>query len=70
MPVPKDRAEAAYSDPLNDEEGMKEWLKMAQVFYPHPFGVATECGMGRPPLEDIGGTFTICRNVTDTGTSV
>ena len=41
MPVPRDRAEATYSDPLNDEEGMKEWLKMAQVFYPHPFGVAT-----------------------------
>ena len=84
MPVPKNRADAAYFDPLkkldigdaglvlglvhaHDEEGTKERLKMAQAVYPHPFGVATECGMGRTPLEDIDSIFTICRNVTAPG---
>ena len=82
MPVRKDRADAAYFDPLekldiggaklvlglfhaHDEEGTMKRLEMAQTIYPHPFDIATECGMGRTPLEDIDSIFTICSNVTD-----
>ena len=47
------------------EEGTKKRLRVAQAIHPHPFGVATEYGMCRTPLEDMGSIFTICRNVTD-----
>ena len=84
MPVPKDRVDAAYFDPLrkleigdaklflglvhaHDEDGTKQRLKMAQAIYPHSFGVATECGLGRTPPEDIDSIFTICRNITEPG---
>ena len=86
MPVPKDRLDTAYFDPLknldigdaklflglvhsHDEDGTRQRLKAAQAVYPHPFGVATECGMGRTPLEDVDSIFAVARNVTDPGIS-
>ena len=82
LPVPKDRSDAAYFQPLksldiggaklflglvhaHDENGTEQRLKTAQAVYPHPFGVATECGMGRTPLEDVDSIFTIARNITN-----
>ena len=81
MPVPKDRFDTAYFEPLrhldiadtelflglvhaHDEEGTLRRLKVARSVYRRPFGVATECGMGRTPLEDIDSIFTISRNIT------
>lgn len=81
MPVPKDRSDAAYFEPLkgldigdtelflglihaHDEHGSDERLKAAQSSYPHSFGVATECGMGRTPFDDIDSILTIARHLT------
>ena len=81
FPVPQDRSDTAYFEPLktlnvggaelflglfhaHDEHGTEQRLKAAQAIYPHAFGVATECGMGRTPLEYIDSIFTIARNVT------
>lgn len=36
----------------NDEEGTRKRIKVAQSVIPN-FGVATECGMGRTPNEDL-----------------
>lgn len=44
----------------NDEEGTKKRIEVAQKTYSKPFGVATECGMGRTPpgeLESLLGIF-------------
>ena len=84
LPVPKDRSDTAYSDPLkhldignvklflglvhsHDESGTEQRLKAAQAVYPRIFGIATECGMGRTPVEDIESIFTIAKNVTGQG---
>ncbi|MCJ1379123.1 hypothetical protein MMC17_002223 [Xylographa soralifera] len=48
----------------HDQDGTEKRLKAAQAIYPHLFGVATECGMGRTPVEDIDSVYTISRNVT------
>lgn len=44
----------------NDEEGTKKKIEVAQKVYSKPFGVATECGLGRTPpgeLESLLGIF-------------
>ena len=81
MPVPKDRTDIAYFEPLddlklddtqlflglvhaNDEVGTQERIKVAQSVWKGPFGVATECGMGRTPKEELDSIFQISRNVT------
>lgn len=81
LPVPKDRSDTAYFDPLrnldigdaklylglvhsHDENGTEQRLKAAQVIYTRPFGVSTECGMGRTPVEDLDSIFTIAKNIT------
>ena len=48
----------------NDEAGTKERLRTARATYPHQFGVATECGLGRTPKEEIESILSICREVT------
>jgi len=53
----------------HDEVGTEQRLKAAHANYSRPFGVATECGMGRTPLGDVDSIFTIARNVTATGIS-
>ena len=84
LPVPKDRLDAAYFEPLkmldighaelflglvhsHDEDGTRWRLEAAQTFYPRSFGIATVCGMGRTPIEDIESNFIISRNVTNPG---
>ena len=54
----------------HDEKGTEQRLKAAQTVYPYPFGVATECGMGRTPVGDVDSIFTIARNVTSPRISV
>ena len=48
----------------NDEIGTDQRIAAARAAYPHPFGVATECGLGRTPREEIDSILTICKNVT------
>lgn len=80
MPVPQDRTDAAYFQPLdklqlhgsklylglvhaNDAEGTRKRIETAKTVWPHPFGVATECGMGRTPRDEVGSILSISRNV-------
>ena len=51
----------------HDENGTKQRLKAAQAVCPYPFGISTECGMGRTPLEEVDSIFTISKNVTAVG---
>ena len=48
----------------NDELGTRRRLEAAQAVYPEIAGVATECGMGRTPLEEISNILEICASVT------
>ncbi|KAI1153017.1 hypothetical protein F4825DRAFT_281507 [Nemania diffusa] len=47
-----------------DEAGTKERIDVAKACVPIPFGVATECGLGRTPPEEIDSILRICREVT------
>ena len=44
----------------HDELGTKERLAAAQSQYTRVAGIATECGMGRTPKEDVGNILEIC----------
>ncbi|KAI9700135.1 MAG: hypothetical protein M1820_006917 [Bogoriella megaspora] len=76
LPVPRDRLDEAYYEPLkrlemadaklylglvreNDQEGTALRIKLAQDAYPKGFGIATECGMGRTPRQDVSSIFDI-----------
>ena len=48
----------------NDESGTKKRLEVAQGIYPDIAGVATECGWGRTPSEEVGSILEICASVT------
>ncbi|KAI1779528.1 hypothetical protein F4818DRAFT_399612 [Hypoxylon cercidicola] len=48
----------------NDEAGTKKRIEVAQANVPFPFGVATECGLGRTPPEEIDSILQICKEVT------
>ncbi|KAF2971418.1 hypothetical protein GQX73_g2168 [Xylaria multiplex] len=48
----------------NDEVGTKKRIETAQASVPFPFGVATECGLGRTPPEEINSILQICKEVT------
>ncbi|KAK7932241.1 hypothetical protein PG985_002953 [Apiospora marii] len=48
----------------NDESGTKRRIEMAQKVLPFPFGVATKCGLGRTPPEEIDSILRICKEVT------
>jgi hypothetical protein len=47
-----------------DESGTRRRIAAAQAAYPGQFGVATECGLGRTPVDEIESIFSICKNVT------
>ncbi|RYC60714.1 hypothetical protein CHU98_g5478 [Xylaria longipes] len=48
----------------NDESGTKKRIETAQASIPFPFGVSTECGLGRTPPEEIDSVLRICTEVT------
>ena len=48
----------------NDEAGTWERIETAAANIPFPFGVATECGLGRTPPEDIDSILQICRDAS------
>ncbi|KAL6715502.1 hypothetical protein ACLMJK_006463 [Lecanora helva] len=48
----------------NDMEGTKERMKVAQSVYGRPFGISTECGLGRMTVKDAENVLSIMRNVT------
>ncbi|KAJ8108698.1 hypothetical protein ONZ43_g6348 [Nemania bipapillata] len=48
----------------NDEAGTKKRIETAQACLPFPFGVATECGLGRTPPEQIDSILQISKEVT------
>ncbi|KAI1181155.1 hypothetical protein F4777DRAFT_4082 [Nemania sp. FL0916] len=48
----------------NDAAGTKRRIETAQAIVPFPFGVATECGLGRTPPGEIDSILEICREVT------
>ncbi|KAF2659283.1 hypothetical protein K491DRAFT_651455 [Lophiostoma macrostomum CBS 122681] len=48
----------------HDESGTRERIKVAENVVPFDFGVATECGMGRTPPEDVESILSICSEVT------
>ncbi|KAL4860743.1 hypothetical protein BDV12DRAFT_181168 [Aspergillus spectabilis] len=82
VPVPKERDDAAYLEPLNDlqsaedtrlylgvvhaydEEGTRRRIKTAQSVVKRSFGVATECGMGRTPKEELDNILQISKDVS------
>ncbi|ETS88203.1 hypothetical protein PFICI_02031 [Pestalotiopsis fici W106-1] len=47
----------------NDEVGTRKRIEMAEATVPFPFGVATECGLGRTPGE-IDNILQICKDVS------
>lgn len=81
LPVPRNRVDAPYFEPLNqlrlnstrlflglvhagDEAGTIERINIAHKTYPHDFGVATECGLGRTPRDEIDSILSISKAVT------
>lgn len=80
MPVPRNRVDEAYFAPLknlklgetelylglihaNDEEGTKERIKVAAEFIT-PFGLTTECGLGRCSQAELESILKIAKTVT------
>ncbi|KAL2839524.1 hypothetical protein BJY01DRAFT_250477 [Aspergillus pseudoustus] len=86
LPVPRDRDDEAYFEPLrrlvlrapgnevetklylgivhaNDEGGTKRRIQTASKFVER-FGVATECGLGRTPVEELDSILQISREVS------
>lgn len=80
MPVPKSRVDTAYFEPLkglqigstelylgllhaNDEEGTRKSIMAAAEFI-KPFGLATECGLGRSSQAELDSVLDIAKNVT------
>lgn len=51
----------------NDEAGTKKRIETAQASVSFPFGVATECGLGRTPPGEIDSILQICKEVTNEG---
>ena len=47
----------------NDLEGTKQRIQAASAIV-DDFGIATECGLGRTPTEDITGVLNIMREVS------
>lgn len=48
----------------NDETGTEKRLAMASSVYGKPFGVATECGLGRTPVEELDSILSIAKRVS------
>ncbi|KAH9909709.1 hypothetical protein F4778DRAFT_10296 [Xylariomycetidae sp. FL2044] len=51
----------------NDEAGTRKRIETAKAIVPFPFGVATECGLGRTSPEEIDSILQICKEVTVDG---
>jgi hypothetical protein len=51
----------------NDKAGTQKRIETAQTVVPFPFGVATECGLGRTSPEEIDSILQICKEVTTEG---
>jgi hypothetical protein len=51
----------------NDEEGTRKRIKTAQSVLPN-FGIATECGIGRTPEEELDSILRISKAVTEPAT--
>lgn len=49
----------------NDEGGTKERIDVATSVYERPFGIATECGLGRTPQNEIESVLAICKATTE-----
>jgi hypothetical protein len=83
IPVPKDRVDDAYFEPLNrlkiandttlflglvhanDPEGTGKRVAAAKrALGDRGFGVSTECGLGRTPVEDLDSIFQIFKDST------
>ena len=79
MPVPKSRIDAAYFEPLKglqmgstelylgllhagDEEGTRKRIMVAAEFI-KPFGLATECGLGRSSQEELDSILDIAQKI-------
>lgn len=80
MPVPESRVDAAYFEPLkdlqmgstelylgllhaDDEEGTRKRIMAAAEFI-KPFGLATECGLGRSSQAELESVLDIAKKVT------
>jgi len=50
----------------NDQEGSKARLEAAKASYNGPYGVSTECGLGRTPKEELESIFSIMKELTTT----
>ncbi len=48
----------------NDESGTRKRLEAARAVYPNIAGVASECGLGRTPRDEIGSILETCAAVT------
>jgi Fe2+ or Zn2+ uptake regulation protein len=48
----------------HDLEGTKRRIEIARSVIQHDFGVATECGLGRTPREDVDSIFQILKEIT------
>lgn len=48
----------------NDEAGTRKRIEVAESTVPFPFGVGTECGLGRTPPEEIDSILHICKEVS------
>ncbi|TVY84827.1 hypothetical protein LSUE1_G000595 [Lachnellula suecica] len=48
----------------NDEAGTMERIRVAQSICKEPFGLATECGLGRTPRDELDSILEISRRVT------
>ncbi|KAL6713928.1 hypothetical protein ACLMJK_008422 [Lecanora helva] len=51
----------------HDEEGTKARIQTAHEVFGHPFGIATEYGMGRTPKDDVASILHILDSVTAPG---
>ena len=48
----------------NDEAGTQKRADLAKAAYSKPFGVASECGLGRTPKEDLESILAGAKSVT------
>jgi hypothetical protein len=82
MPVPRDRSDDAYFEPLQDFDagdaklylglihltgGLETSMALLEIAKKHAqgFGVATECGFGRRPLETMPELMQVHRSIAE-----
>ena len=47
----------------NDKAGTQKRADLAKAAYPKAFGIASECGLGRTPKEDLESILAIAKSV-------